>query len=292
MPIKLKIIIFLAGLGLIMSLCMGGYSYFDAKNQIFKDALKQADVVSSFAMASRTYAVKTMRPLTVKIGGQDSFHPELMGGFFIARAISDIFSTSQPGYSFKQAALNPVNKQNKADRQEQEIIQYFSDNISEQKKSGVIEKGEKSFFYVAQPVRAGNKCLKCHGDKENAPTGRVNRYPGGGGYNYELNSVVATFITYIPIDVALKNVEIRALKVFGIGFGFILLLTIVIWFYLEKQIISPIILLTGRADKMSRGKDLNDVIKRSTSDEIGQLYESFNRMRISVVKLLKMINSK
>lgn len=292
MSIKLKIIIFLAGVGLIMSLCIGGYSYFDAKNQIFKDALKQADVVSSFAMASRTYAVKTMRPLTVKIGGQNSFHPELMGGFFIARAISDIFSQSQPGYSFKQAALNPVNKQNKADSQEQGIIKYFNDNIREKKKSGLIEKGGKKFFFVAQPVRAGKKCLKCHGDRENAPMGRVNRYPDGGGYNYELNSVVATFVTYIPIDIALKNVKIRAFKVFGIGFAFILLLTIAIWIYLEKQIISPIILLTGKADKMSRGKDLNDVIKRSTSDEIGQLYESFNRMRISVVKLLKMINRK
>ncbi len=292
MSIKLKIIIFLAGLGLIMSLCIGAYSYFDAKNQIFKDALKQADVVSSFAMASRTYAVKTMRPLTRKIGGENSFHPELMGGFFIARAISDIFSRSQPGYSFKQAALNPVNKQNKADGQEKQIIQFFTENIRDRKKSGLIQKEGKNFFYVAQPVRAGKNCLKCHGKKENAPIGRVNRYPDGGGYDYELNSVVATFITYIPIDIALKNVKIRAVKVFGIGFTFILLLTVAIWFYLEKMIISPIILLTRKAERMSRGRDLSDIIKRSTSDEIGQLYESFNRMRISVVKLLKMINRK
>lgn len=292
MSIKIKVIVFLAAVGLVMSLCIGGYSYYDARGQIFKDALKQAEVVSSFAIASRNYAVRTMRPLAVKIAGEGSFHPELMGGFFIAKAISDLFAKSQPGYSFKQAALNPVNRQNKADKQEREIINYFSNNTGEKKKSGVIDKQGEQFFYVAQPVRAGKKCLKCHGPRENAPQGRVNRYPDGGGYDYPLNSVVATFITYIPIETALQNVKYRALKVSGIGFIFVLLLIVAIWFYLEAQIISPILKLTAMTDRMSRGKGLGVTIKSKQEDEIGQLYQSFNRMSVSVVRLLKMLKRK
>lgn len=292
MSIKVKVIIFLAAVGLVMSCCIGGYSYFEAKNQIFKDALKQAEVVSSFAIASRNYAVQTMRPLTMKIAGEGSFHPELMGGFFIARAISDIFTKSQPGYSFKQAALNPVNKQNLADQQEREIIRFFTENVRVQMKNGVIEKKGEKFFYAAQPVLAGKKCMKCHGKKENAPIGRVTRYPGSGGYDYPVDSIVATFITYIPIETALQNVKFRAAKVAAIGFFFILLLTVAIWFYLESSIISPIMQLTSMSEKMSRGKSLDIKITSKSNDEIGQLYGSFNRMRLSVVKLLEMIEKK
>lgn len=291
MSIKVKVIVFLGLVGLIMSCAVGAYSYYDARNQLFKDALKQAEVVSSFAMASRTYAVTTMRPLTQKIVGSQSFHPELMGGFFIARAIADIFAQSQPGYSFKQAAINPVNEKNLADPEERKIIRYFSENPGVKRKKGVIKKKGKSFFYAAQPVIVRKGCLQCHGEKEKAPVGRVERYESGGGYNYPVNSVIATFITYIPIEVALQNVKFRAMGVTALGVLLVFLVIITTWFYLKAKIISPIMELTSVTDEMSLGKGLNARITKKSDDEIGQLYESFDRMRKSVIKLITMVKS-
>ncbi len=290
MSIKARVLFFLIAIGLVMSCCIGGYSYIDMKNQIHKNALKQAEIVSSFAKASQKYTVRTLHPLVRKIAGKDSFHPEMMGGFYIARAIADIFTESQPGYSFKQAALDPTNKQNLADHDEKEIIQFFANNREIKQKKGQIEKQGKTFFYVAQPVVTRKGCLKCHGKKEEAPSGRVDRYEDGGGYNYTFNSIVATFITYVPIEKDLQDLKFRAVKVAGVGLFFVVILTTSIWIFLNIKVILPLFKLTGLVDKMSLGQGLEKPIIGAGNDEIGKLYNSLNRMRKSILKLLNMVN--
>ena len=292
MSIKLKINLLLLAIGLITSLAIGAFNYFEAKDRIINDAYKKAELISSFAMASRNYTVEVMRPLALKVAGQDSFHPELMGGFYVAKAIADKFSERQTGYIFKQATLDPVNKQNLADYQEREIIKLFSADRNTKIKKGVMEKNRKNFIYIAQPVVAKKGCLKCHGGKETAFTGRVKRYPGLGGYDYAENDVVATFIAYVPIQKALEDLKTTAFKTTMAGISSILLILVVVWLFLEFTVTKPIVNLTKLAANMSRGKDLKKVIKSNSKDEIGALYDSYNRMRISVIKLFEIIKKK
>ena len=128
MSIKWKINLLIFVLGIISSTMLAGLGYYQARNRIFEEAFKKAELISSFSMASREYTVQTMRPLAIEIAGPASFHPELMGGFYVARAIGEKFATNQPGYRFKQATINPVNPRNKADRQELRIINDFKSN--------------------------------------------------------------------------------------------------------------------------------------------------------------------
>ena len=93
----------------------------------------------------------------------EAFHPEPMGGFFVARAIAEIFSGSQPGYAFKQATLNPVNPGNMADPNEEEIIRFLSRERSVNSKKGIVDKSGKDYIYFAQPIVTKKGCLKCHG---------------------------------------------------------------------------------------------------------------------------------
>ena len=53
------------------------------------------------------------------------------------------------------------------------------------------------------------------------------------------------------------------------------------------SVTKPIVQLTRMADEVSRGKQINREIRVKSSDEIGALYKSFDRMRISVIKLVK-----
>lgn len=287
MSIKWKINLLLLIIGITTSILVSAFNYYEAKEQVFKDAFAKARMISSYAMATRDYTVKTMRPLATKIAGKLSFHPELMGGFFVARSVADIFSKSEPGYSFKQATLDPVNIKNAADGQETEIIEYFSVNREEKEKSGAMEKNGVTYFYVAKPVVTKKGCLKCHGRRENAPKGRVLRYPGPSGYNYSLNDVVATFITYVPIQKALEGVRSMAFRTVLIGICGIFVIVIVVWLFIGNSVTKPIIRLTRMADEISRGKEINREIKASSTDEIGSLYEAFDRMRISVIKLVR-----
>ena len=292
MSIKWKINLLLLIVGVVTSISIGLFNYYETKNRIIDDAYNKASIISSFAMASRSYTVKTMRPLALQIAQNGSFHPEIMGGFFVARSIAEEFSKNQPGYRFKQATLDPVNHQNRADHQEKEIIKYFSANRNIKIKKGMMEKNGQKYYYIAQPVVAQKQCLKCHGRIENALPGRVARYPDSGGYNYKPNQVVATFINYVPLQKALEDLNVASVKMVGASILSIMLIVASVWIVLESLVTKPIVRLTNMAEHLSRGKGLDQQIEVESNDEIGALYTAYNRMRISVIKLIKIINQK
>ena len=288
MSIKWKINLLLLVIGITTSILVSAFNYYEAKNRVFEEALRKAEIISSYAMASFKYTKKTMSPLAQKLLGNDVYHPEIEAGFFVARAIADIFAQSQPGYSFKQACPNPMHIQNVADAQETEIVEFFSENRSVKLKKGVIKKDGERYFYVAKPVVADKKnCIRCHGSRANAPRAVVQKYPGPMGYGYTFNDVVATFITYVPIQKALEGVKSMAFRTVLIGICGIFVIVIVVWLFIGNSVTNPIARLTRMADEISRGKEINREIKTSSTDEIGSLYEAFDRMRISVIKLVR-----
>ena len=289
MSIKWRINLILITLGVAASLGLTIFNYYQTKAQILQEAFKKAELISSFAIAARKYTVNTARPLALKISPPDVFHPELMGGFFVARAIGEIFSDYQPGYYFKQAALNPVNPINQATMQEAEIIKYFSAHPDQKLKKDIIEQYDGTYIYTAYPIIAQQGCLMCHGQKDAALPGRVLKYPGPGGYNYALNSVIATFVTYVPIQKALKDLRVSAFKTAFVGVLSILLVVVILWFFISGFITAPVTHLTQLANEISQGKQIQRTITSQRTDEIGDLYKSFERMRLSVINLVKII---
>ena len=243
-------------------------------------------------MASREYTNTTLRPLSVQLVGKDSFHPELMAGFYVVRAVADIFAQYQEGYSFKQATINPILPQNKSNLQETEIINFFRENRDVSIKEGSLSQNNKEVFYVARPVVNEKGCMKCHGLREDAPKEQLAMYTGTGGYGWQINDVVAILITYIPIETALKELQSIALKTILAGLVAISIIMLSTSFFMNKFVVKPIIELTSIAEGMSKGKGLETSIKATSKDEIGALCNSFNRMRISVNKLIQMVKSK
>ncbi|MDJ0623566.1 MAG: DUF3365 domain-containing protein [Desulfocapsaceae bacterium] len=292
MSIRVKINLVLLVIGVVTSILVAAFNYYEARNRVFSEAQKKAELISSFAMASREYTKQTMRPLAVKMAGKDSFYPELMAGFFVVRSIADIFAESQKGYSFKQATINPILPQNKSNPQETEIINYFRSNRNVLVKKGTLSQSDKQVFYVARPVVNKKGCMKCHGRKEDAPKEQRVMYTGNGGYGWQVNDVVAALITYVPIETALDELKTIALKTIMAGFAAIAVIMLSISFFLNRIVVKPIVNLTTLTERMSRGKDLDKTIENTSNDEIGALCDSFNRMRVSVVKLIQMIKKK
>jgi len=292
MSIRVKINLVLLAIGITTSIFVAAFNYYEARNRVFQEAYTKAELISSFAMASREYTKKTMRPLAVKLAGTDSFHPELMAGFYVTRAIADIFSENQKGFSFKQATLNPILPQNKSNSQETEIINYFKENRDVILKKGSLLQNDSEVFYVARPVINKKGCNKCHGLRENAPKEQLIKYTGNGGYGWKVDDVVAILITYVPISNALEELRVIAFKTIMVGLIAIAVIMVSTSYFMNKFVVKPITELTEIANDMSRGKNLNKPIESKSKDEIGALCESFNRMRVSVVKLIKMVKAK
>lgn len=292
MSIRVKINLVLLVIGVVTSTFVAAFNYYEARNRVFQEAHTKAELISSFAMASREYTKKTMRPLAVKLAGKDSFHPEFMAGFFVTRAIADIFAESQKGFSFKQATLNPILPQNKSNLQETEIINYFKRNREESLQKGTLAQNGEEFFYVARPVVNKKGCMRCHGVKEDAPREQLIKYTGDGGYGWKVDDVVAILITYVPISNALEELQTIALKTIVAGLVAIAIIMLSTSYFMNKIVVKPITELTEIANSMSRGKNLDKPVTNKSKDEIGALCESFNRMRVSVVKLIRMVKAK
>jgi HAMP domain-containing protein len=289
MSIKSKVNLSFLILGIISILVIALFNYNETKKEVIANAFEKAELINSFAMAARMYTVQTMRPLALKVAGPDQFHPEIMGGFFVARSIAENFGKNQPGYSFKQATLNPVNRENMANYDEEAIITNLESNRSLSLAQGILDKNNQRYFYIAKPVVAKKGCLNCHGDPAKAPAGRRARYPGSGGYNYKENSVIAAFITYVPVEAALSEVRMATLKLAGTSSAVVAMIFVVIWFLIDKTVTRPIVELTQFADEVSRGQGLENKLAIQSEDEIGALYRSFDRLRQSVVKLIGML---
>jgi HAMP domain-containing protein len=99
-------------------------------------------------------------------------------------------------------------------------------------------------------------------------------------------------ITYVPIDATIARMKTTAMKTITAGLASVALLMLVTWYFMSKLVVKPLIRLTELAGDMSRGRGLDQEITGDRNDEIGALCDSFNRMRKSVVNLIKIVNQK
>jgi HAMP domain-containing protein len=102
---------------------------------------------------------------------------------------------------------------------------------------------------------------------------------------------IAAQVVSVPMTVPL-NIAAQAFKTLMFSLGGISLLTLI---FLDLAIIlvviRPVTRLSRTADRISNG-DLNvPEIPANSSDEIGELARSFNRMYLSLVKAIRMLES-
>ncbi len=289
MGIRAKFITIISVLSLLATLAIGYTSYMLSRQTALTEAKDQGEMLFNYVEASGSFFGKYQKPLIDElVTDKDTFIPELMSRFVVKRMVADLFSETQKGYRFKQATIDPLWPDNKADAEELKIIQYFTSNPSAVNQEGIIERDGEKFFYISKPVRVDKPyCLDCHSDPAKAPQGQQDIYGTEHGYNWKLNDTVGASMVYVSITQALAMAQQSALKIFFVGIGCLLVTIICIWIFLDRGVVGPIIRLSETAKNISIGKNLCDSAHSDTKDEIGVLSNSIDRLRISVNKLLK-----
>src|SRR5262249_27801099 len=118
------------------------------------EALERSRIILSMGEASREYARETLSPAVRK-----AVNPHKVGlifeadsATFVARGTFDAFRKREPDYSFREAALNPLNLVHKADAQEAELIRRFQADPALAELSGFLSRNGHQIFYVARPI--------------------------------------------------------------------------------------------------------------------------------------------
>lgn len=100
-----------------------------------------------------------------------------------------------------------------------------------------------------------------------------------------------TGLVYVMSDVTNQVSDFRWLVIYVLVGG-ILVILVSFWIslhYMQAEIINPIVTLTQRAERISLGKGLDEEITTNRVDEIGLLTNAFERMRVSLSKIMQMV---
>jgi signal transduction histidine kinase/ActR/RegA family two-component response regulator len=162
------------------------------------EAQNRAALVLQFGKASRAYTKQTLRPAVQAHSEEMIF--EAMSSTFVTRGIFENFAKSMPEYRYRQATLNPLNLDNKADKYERTLVEKFQSNPNLNEDSGYRSIDGQEFYYTARPIRVEPKCLECHGDPAEVLPAIVDRYGSTHGYNWAVGETAAAQIIEVPTD--------------------------------------------------------------------------------------------
>lgn len=288
-----KLNILLIGIFLIILLTSGIALSIILENNARLVVSSKAFMLMETMSAVRDYTNIQVTPeLAPKLETEDHFLPQTFPGY-AAREVFDIFRKREQfrDFFYKEAAINPTNLRDKANKFETEIIKEFRKRRDIKELTGFRSLPNGDIFYVARPHVVNDvSCLRCHSTPSAAPKSQVATYGSENGFNWKLNDVVGAKIITTPASEVFDAAKHLKLLVIGSLSGFLLLTMLLINLFLRKSITKPLQKMAQLSKQVSTG-DLEGDFTHPVNDEIGILAASLNRMKTSLEMALNMLNS-
>lgn len=202
-----------------------------------------------------------------------------------------IFLKVQPDYYIKVASDNPLNPDNLPQPLEEEILETFRKDrdLKDLIREGKIE--GNNYLVSSRPSVSKDSCLKCHGTASTAPKEITDLYKAGTGYGYTSGQVVGVSVVGVPLQDVKSLVFQRSLVAFVVLTGLFSGIFILMDQLIQRFIIKPVTHISRLAREVSGGV-LEQEIKSSRTDEIGELAKAVELMRRSLVSATNRLRKK
>jgi len=251
------------------------------------EVLRNAGLMMEAALAVRGYTVKQVKPhLEAQLA--ETFLPQTVPAYAATETFNSL-RVKYPDFSYKEATLNPTNPRDRAVEWEADVVNVFRNSTDQKELMGERDTPGGRMLYMARPIQIKDPaCLACHSVPSAAPASMIKLYGEGNGFGWKHNEIIGAQVVSVPMSLPIKNAN-KAFQVFIGSLAAIFVVTfIVLNIMLSLMIIRPIAKMSASADKISQG-DFNVPEFGKGSDEISVLGTSFNRMRRSLQKALKLI---
>jgi HAMP domain-containing protein len=273
----------LAIFGVVLGYCCWEILAANAKREVTREAALMMDS----ALATRTYTSMEILPLLAE-RMKTEFLPQTVP-FYAATQNFLKLRQQHPAYTYKEATLNPTNPRDRAADWEGDLIQQFRNDPAAHEIAGERDTPMGRSLYLARPIRAESECLACHSAPSSAPATLIARYGSDNGFGWQLNETVGAHVVSVPLAGAMATAEttFRAILT-AIAAVLIALLAIVngVVYFL---VVRPIRRMAGVAEEISSGNRTAAEISASGSSELAMLAQSFNRLRTSLEKAMKLL---
>ena len=249
----------------------------------------EAKLMMDSAFAARDYTSTQIAPL-LRAQMQKEFLPQSVPAYAATEHFLRLHA-SRPDYSYLEATLNPTNLRDRATDWQADIIQRFRDDTNAREISGERDTPMGPSLYLAKPIRAQTECLACHSTPASAPPTVIARYGSSNGFGWQVGDVVGAQVVSVPLASAASRAT-RAFHAFlgSLAAVFIVLL-LVVNLVLYFLVVRPVRRMARIADRVSVGDNDAPHFPTSGGREIADLGHSFNRMRHSLDKALKLLES-
>jgi protein-histidine pros-kinase len=258
------------------------------KQNAREEVLQNARIMMESALGARAYTVERIQPL-LTLQMKREFRPETVAAFAATQSFNAL-RAKFPEYTYKEAALNPTNPNDRATDWEADIINEFRNN--EDRKELVVERETPTgrMLNLARPLGIYNEnCLVCHGRVEDAPKTMTDVYGVNNGFGWKMNEIIGAQIVTVPMSVPLERAQQTFITFMILLGGVFLLLLVLLNIMLHFVVIRPVVRIAEVANEVSMGKPDAPEYVRQGSDEIASLSQSFNRMRLSLESAMKML---
>ena len=279
----------LGGVFLLAALLAGYVCWAMLEANAQREVLVEAGLMMDSAAAVRTYTANEILPL-ISARMKDEFPPQSVPSYAATQNFLK-FHERHPEYGYKEATLNPTNPRDRAADWESDIIQRFRNDAQTQQVVGVRDTPMGRSLYMARPIRAQPECLVCHSTPSAAPASLIARYGADNGFGWQPNEVVAAQVVSVPFASATANAEkeFRAFMlllavVFAAAFGVVNVL-------LYRLVVRPVRRIAAVADRVSLGDTSSADFPADGATEIVSVARSFERMRKSLEKALRLLGN-
>jgi HAMP domain-containing protein len=252
-----------------------------------REVFTQAGLMMDSALAMRDYTANEILPL---LGEriQKEFPPQSVP-FYAATQNFLRLRERHPDYTYKEATLNPTNPRDRAADWEGDIIQRFRNDAHTQEVVGERETPMGKSLYLARPIRNGAECSSCHGTASSAPRTLIARYGGDNGFGWQNNEIVGAQVVSVPFASAAANAD-RAFRGFMISLAAVFAAVfLAVNAVLYQLVLRPVRQIARVADRLSLGDMSAEEFPQRGAKEILSVTRSFNRMRTSLDKALRLL---
>ena len=258
------------------------------KENAREEVLQNARIMMESALGARAYTAQQIQPLlTLQLKRQ--FLPQTVAAYAAGQSFQALRETF-PDFTYKEAALNPTNPNDRASDWEADIIHEFRNNA--ERKELIVERDTPTgrMLNLARPLGIYDEgCLVCHGKVEDAPKTMTDIYGVNNGFGWKLGEIIGAQVVTVPMSVPLARAQQTFTTFMILLGGVFVLLLVLLNVLLHFVVIRPVKRMSAIASEVSMGKpDVPEYVRKG-SDEIASLSQSFNRMRLSLENAMKML---
>ena len=251
------------------------------------EVLREAALMMDSALATRSYTSSEILPL-LESRMKTEFLPQGVP-FYAATQNFVKLREQHPEYAYKEATLNPTNLRDRATDWEADLIQQFRNDPKTREIVGERDTPMGRSLYLARPIHVDTACLECHSAPATAPAALLARYGSDNGFGWQAHEVVGAHVVSVPLanatagaELVFRSVTTWIVAVLAIS---MLVVNVVVYFL----VVRPIRRIAGIAEQLSIGNAAGGEFPPGHASELAALTRSFNRMRTSLEKAMKLL---